>query len=275
MTWTIRKLALSQDRLINADFIRSRTFVTSISDTVAVCRILGSYALFILKSDRAHAVRLMIDGFWELSITEFIVRKLQPGSCFIDIGANYGYHTVLACALLRTSGSVVSYEPNPAVYSLLTDTVRVNGFKSICQTHQLAVSGEAADVAFAGVNEMSPMKGGVKRIGQPDHHEQIWRTISFTRAITDLPKVDLVKIDIEGEEEYLIPFIPTLFEKHPDATVILEFDLRRYTDRHVINKFIFADSHHVAILSHNGELSSIAQDSIPERQITLVLSRAW
>src|SRR5262249_59237800 len=65
-------------------------------------------------------------GVWEPDITALIKRRLRLGNCFVDIGANIGYFTLLAARQVGTTGRVVSIEASPAVYSPLTANVRRN-----------------------------------------------------------------------------------------------------------------------------------------------------
>ena len=65
-------------------------------------------------------------GIWEAFETELVVRLLQPGQCFLDVGANIGYYSVLAGYLVGTQGRVVAFEPEPANFALLQDNIELN-----------------------------------------------------------------------------------------------------------------------------------------------------
>lgn len=58
-------------------------------------------------------------GVYEPELTSFLLRYLKPGYTFIDIGAHFGYFTLLASALVGKDGEVHSFEPTPSTFSVL------------------------------------------------------------------------------------------------------------------------------------------------------------
>jgi FkbM family methyltransferase len=58
--------------------------------------------------------------------TELMVRSLQQGQTFFDIGANAGYYTILGSRLVGVSGRVVAFEPSIRNLHYLYRHVEVN-----------------------------------------------------------------------------------------------------------------------------------------------------
>ena len=58
-------------------------------------------------------------GQIEPDVTAMLREHLRPGMCFIDVGAHYGYFTLLASRLLAPGGTVVSFEPSRSTARLL------------------------------------------------------------------------------------------------------------------------------------------------------------
>lgn len=54
----------------------------------------------------------------EIRLARFLVNELKNDSCFLDIGAHYGYFTMLASHLLE-AGKVYSIEPSTKAYQVL------------------------------------------------------------------------------------------------------------------------------------------------------------
>jgi len=74
----------------------------------------------------------LIDGR-ELPVENFFVQFLQEGDVCIDIGANVGFYTMLASALVGDTGKVHAFEPTPRTFAILTansvdkkNVVRIN-----------------------------------------------------------------------------------------------------------------------------------------------------
>lgn len=55
----------------------------------------------------------------KIRLSKYLVRTLAPGDCFLDIGAHYGYYTLLAETLVGSTGRVISLEPASVAFDLL------------------------------------------------------------------------------------------------------------------------------------------------------------
>jgi FkbM family methyltransferase len=64
-----------------------------------------------------------LHGFFEAPLTRILLAHLRPGMVFADVGAQYGYHSVLAHRLVGRGGRVFAFEPTPATYSVLKENV--------------------------------------------------------------------------------------------------------------------------------------------------------
>jgi FkbM family methyltransferase len=152
---------------------------------------------------------------YEPQTADCLVRSLMPGSVFVDVGANHGYFSLLAAALVGSSGRVVAFEPNPQVFGQLRTHVMLNGFESRVTTIDAAL----ADVSDAearlfvshlttnsGLSSLNPRASTLDRGWLTADHTVPVRVETFDRwlATSGLPRVDLVKIDVEGAEHRVI-----------------------------------------------------------------------
>lgn len=62
-------------------------------------------------------------GFFEEGLTRMVLKHLKPGMTFLDIGAHFGYFTLLASALVGEKGQVHSFEPTPSTFNTLKSNV--------------------------------------------------------------------------------------------------------------------------------------------------------
>lgn len=58
-------------------------------------------------------------GYFEEGLTKMILKYLKPGMTFFDIGAHFGYFTLLASAIVGNEGQVHSFEPTPSTFNIL------------------------------------------------------------------------------------------------------------------------------------------------------------
>ncbi len=55
----------------------------------------------------------------EVRLTAFLTKHLKEGDVFVDVGAHFGYYSLLASKLTRKVGKVYSFEPTPESFNLL------------------------------------------------------------------------------------------------------------------------------------------------------------
>ena len=58
-------------------------------------------------------------GLYEEDLTKTLLYSLKHGMVFFDIGAHYGYYTLLASFLVGEEGQVHSFEPTPYSFDVL------------------------------------------------------------------------------------------------------------------------------------------------------------
>jgi FkbM family methyltransferase len=66
------------------------------------------------------ALDLYRHGCIEPDLTAVVLRHLQPGMTFVDVGAHYGYYVSVAKQLVGRGGVVVAFEPGRDAFSLLS-----------------------------------------------------------------------------------------------------------------------------------------------------------
>ena len=82
---------------------------------------------------------LYLFGVWEPDVTAFIRRRLSPGDTFVDVGANVGYHALLAAGSVNGRGRVVAIEASPRIFRMLRENLAGNGdpaaVRAVAGTH--------------------------------------------------------------------------------------------------------------------------------------------
>lgn len=70
-------------------------------------------------------------GYYSHSDLEIFKRILKPGSTFVDVGANIGWHSIVAGHMVGSEGRVISFEPCEANFNLLQKNIELQNFKNI------------------------------------------------------------------------------------------------------------------------------------------------
>jgi FkbM family methyltransferase len=212
---------------------RARAQPVHLGGNEALCRILGRYKLYVDTRDQGLGAHLLLDGYWEMGLTMHIARHVRPGMTAIDVGANFGYHTILLGALVGEEGRVLAIEPAPETAAMLRRSVVLNGFEGFTTVIEAAAGAGDAPEALLFVSEREPKNAQI--VASPDGRDHIPGTLhrvaqfSIDALAADGRRIDFVKIDAEGAEEAVIAgALATLRRDRP--LLVLEFNAARARD---------------------------------------------
>ncbi len=213
----------------NQEQIRHLCANAYLGDSVSLCRVLGRFKMFVDTRDVGLSTHLLLDGFWEMWLTEALSAVIRPGMVVADIGANLGYYTLLMAELAGPTGSVHAFEPNPAIADLTRKSCDINGFYYTVTLHREPLGSE----------EGKPV-GLIVPPGEPKNaHVTPWLDIPgaipmTTRrfdAIPELMDADVVKIDAEAAElDIWHGMAGRLDRTDRPLTIFMEFASARYED---------------------------------------------
>ena len=127
--------------------IRALSTSVYVGGGTALCRVLGRYKMYVDARDVGLSSHLMLDGYWEMWVTEFLIGVLKPGMLAVDVGANVGYFTMVMADKVGAAGRVHAFEPNPPIARRLEQNAHVNGFRERVLVH-VAALGEQDDARF-------------------------------------------------------------------------------------------------------------------------------
>ncbi|MGH9733183.1 MAG: FkbM family methyltransferase [Candidatus Acidiferrales bacterium] len=141
-------------------------------------------------------------GSYAPLVTHAMERCLKPGDVFIDVGANVGYISAVAAALVGTRGQVHAFEPAPEHFVRLRRVAELNPKYSIftnpCAVDDVAAKRTIHITREAGQSSLVPL---YKRVDEVVRCEdvQALRLDSYIEQ-AGIERVALIKIDVEGYE---------------------------------------------------------------------------
>lgn len=138
---------------------------------------------------------------YEPDVRTFLQCALRPGDTFIDCGANVGYFSVQAGALVGSGGQVISIEANPRTFKLLERNLRANHFGIPVECALTSQRGEVELFMPRDWDVYSSLRAGGLVEGHADQSFKVAaRTLDEVVHELGLRQVNVVKIDIEGGE---------------------------------------------------------------------------
>ncbi|HEY1425656.1 MAG TPA: FkbM family methyltransferase [Caulobacteraceae bacterium] len=153
----------------------------------------------------------------------FCANRLARDAVVFDVGANIGVTAVVFAATV-TEGAIWCFEPSPAVYPCLLQTLGRNGLDR-CRPLPLALGAAPGRLAFYDnptSASASHLVAGDQTLGPASDNVDV-STIDRVVQERGLERLDLIKIDVEGfETEVLEGAERTLAALKP--TVYLEFN---------------------------------------------------
>lgn len=145
-----------------------------------------------------HVSFSLYQNKYETAVTTHFCSLIEKGMTVVDVGANLGYYTLLAAKRVGDNGSVIAFEPNPFMFEIVQENVRINGWKNV-QTFKIAVS-DSEGLRLLNIPKDNILGGGSFRIMTKN---EVAETITVNTVNLDSflqIDPDIVKIDVEGAE---------------------------------------------------------------------------
>ncbi|MFD9896915.1 FkbM family methyltransferase [Mesorhizobium sp. NPDC059025] len=224
---------MSFDRHRAESEILQRATNVYLGDHTALARILGRYKLYVDTRDRGFGSHILLDGFWEIWLTLFCLRNVKPGMTIVDVGANFGYYSVLLAELAGPSGKLIAVEPNPHAADFLRRSVDLNGLLHRTRLERIALGNVQQGRAALYVPLSEPKNALVvpaSFVAQPELGAVIDVPVTTLDQLCAADaRIDFIKIDAEGAEEAIFTGMKNCISKH-QPLVVIEFNASRYTD---------------------------------------------
>lgn len=146
-------------------------------------------------------------GFFEEGLSAFLLSEVKAGDVVYDVGAHYGYFSLLASYLVGPTGQVHSFEPTPETFQMLSSNCE--GATNV-RLNREAVWSEPAELTF---NDFGQSLSMYNSLFKPRLPPDAAATATRQRTVAALPldqyasratPPTFVKIDAESAEEQVL-----------------------------------------------------------------------
>jgi len=151
---------------------------------------------------REHsALNFYAEGLIERPLRRVFLACLRPGMTVADVGSNMGYFALLAARRVGESGRVVAFEPVPANREFMTRNLALNpGIRNLT-IEPLAVGDACGSMNLRlGWHEGNASLLSGARGTTTERIEVETTTLDAYCQAREIPRVDVIKMDIEGAE---------------------------------------------------------------------------
>ncbi len=192
-------------------------------------------------------------GLWAEDELLLLRPLIRPGDTLIDVGANIGMHTLAFATWVGAQGRVHTFEPQRAIFDLLTQTIAENALTNVC-LHLEAVGAETGSILVPTVDyTQSNNFGALSLVTDSPQHSQIKCDVDHGEKVPlvrlddlNLTACRLIKIDVEKMEPFVLQGAQDLITRLRPF-VYLEF----HSNQEAILAFFEAHGYNVAL--HNSD----------------------
>jgi FkbM family methyltransferase len=257
---------ISGDRARLESVARQESRAVYLGDETVLCRVLGKYLVYADAQETGITPHLAMDGYWESWITVALARTLRPGWHCLDVGANHGYYTLIMADAVGQEGRVLPVEPTPRLADLLRQTLDVNGFPSMSVV-QKAASSTDGDTLRLVIPEHRSLNARLAAEASPTDAVVDVKSVTIDALTSDWPRVDLIKIDVEGAEEAVWAGMQRTIANNPGLVLILELNVARYEDPRGFLQAIERAGFGLRYIDVDAEVKDVSIDQLLSMQV--------
>jgi len=212
------------------------------------------------------AIGVARDGVHEAWTTRLVQELLRPGDIYLNAGANFGYFVCLAGRIVGPAGRVIGVEPNPHILPFLMKSLYWNGSIGNTEVVARALSDQRDetvafhfDPQYLGGGAMRALSQAISDGGEEatSLNAALWSPATLPRLLDaegawikgmglmlpfsartttidhlvahfDLPRIDLLHLDIEGAEPLALLGAHRVIESAPRLRLITEWSATHY-----------------------------------------------
>lgn len=157
-------------------------------------------------------------GLHDFRDMSYLLHAMSPQDLFVDVGANVGSYTILACGV--RGGRGYCFEPVPTTYRRLLDNITLNGLSSRVAALNIGVSDRDGELAFSTDQNCTNHVLAAEEEG-------IGSTRVPVRTLDSVLPAEcpfLMKIDVEGFETPVLDGAVAILENPSLQSIIMELN---------------------------------------------------
>ena len=207
-------------RQLRQHFLQSEEFRQTTGFEIPVRVDSGGITFAVDANEPEFGRQIAEHGTWEPHLIEVLKRELGTGDVFVDVGANIGVMSFNAAAIVGPAGRVLAFEPMEDNILRFITGLAANKFANV-KLFPFALSSERSTFAIQGSSNgyLMPKEAGSKQA----------LALRGDDILIDEPRIDFVKIDIEGHEPYALDGLRETLKKHLPK-ILCEFNPRCLRD---------------------------------------------
>ncbi|MES2099792.1 MAG: FkbM family methyltransferase [Pseudomonadota bacterium] len=183
----------------------------------------------LMPTDEGHGC-IALTGVYELDVTRRLVAAARGGGTLVDVGANYGYYSLLWAAQ-RPANRVVAFEASPRNFAHIEGNISRNGLGSRIELHRVAIGRNAGSLQFdVGPQDQSGWGGLATSASSRSVEVQVLRLDELWSTPDD---IDVLKIDVEGADTWVLQGAEQLLRAKRIKAIFYEQNIGRMRELNI------------------------------------------
>lgn len=164
-----------------------------------------------------------IVGAYEPETTKLFEKIIKEGQTIVDIGADYGYFSLLSAKLTGPRGKVFAFEPyKERCEQYLLKNISLNKFRNIEIVQKAASDMAGSHTYFVDSRSLFNINNTVTDTSN-DVSMEIIESVRLDDFFKNYDRpIDLIKIDVEGGEMSVLKGAHDILERNKNIKLILE-----------------------------------------------------
>lgn len=231
--------------------LQGHGFIARLHDDYCLTKTRLGHYLVVPVYNLDVGIGVMRDGIIEPWTTAIVQSILKPEDICINVGANFGYYSVLSAALVGSKGKVYAVEANPYIFVALIMSCYWSGCVNIIEAYNFAAYHEdiesiqlSFDPQFLGggnifsgqtVVDISDCFWSGENIHKVLNNKRKFEPRGMITSVavpgykldyvfSDISNVKLIHIDAEGAESFIICGAENIIKRSPKVNLIIEWD---------------------------------------------------
>jgi len=149
-----------------------------------------------------------------------IIERFTPkeGDVVIDIGAAFGFYTIIGAKRVGTNGKVVAIEALRDSFKMLNRNIKLNRLTNVISLNYAVYSKETKVKLYHNYSIMRERAGGYTN----KYVEASANTLDYLLQLKGITDVNWIKIDVEGAEFEVLKGATNVLSKSKDIALIIE-----------------------------------------------------
>lgn len=203
---------------------------------------LSRFLIYCDTRDKMITPWLQLDGFWEAWVTLAVTKIVQPGWRCVNVGAHFGYYSLLMAYL--SNNKVIAFEPIPRHVELLKRSATDNGFEIDVRQKAVWNKAEKHWISYDPI-----ASGGASLMNK---EQSPFLEVECVVLDDEIEECDFLFIDAEGAEPEILEGARRLMKS---CITVVEVDSSREYAPGWLESL--EEEYHMSWLNHDGNIEPV------------------